>query len=83
MVGDGVDLLSVGVSGGLEGGEETSAVGVGVIVEGVETESQLEFLISTGKSMCAQGWYFGRPFAAAALRALHKKANTPAEAEVV
>jgi len=59
------------------------AVGVGVIVEGVETESQLEFLISTGKSMCAQGWYFGRPVAAAALRALHKKANTPAEAEVV
>lgn len=59
------------------------AVGVGVIVEGVETESQLEFLNSTGKPMYAQGWYFGRPVAAAALRALYKEANTPAEAEVL
>ena len=58
------------------------AVGVGVIVEGVETEAQLDFLNSTGKSMCAQGWYFGRPVAATALRTLYEQANTPAEVEV-
>ncbi|HTJ29622.1 MAG TPA: EAL domain-containing protein [Acidobacteriaceae bacterium] len=34
---------------------------VEVIVEGVETEEQAEYLIRTGKTMQAQGWYFGRP----------------------
>jgi sensor c-di-GMP phosphodiesterase-like protein len=38
-----------------------------VIVEGVETEAQAEYLISTGKFMQAQGWYFGRPVAASEL----------------
>jgi sensor c-di-GMP phosphodiesterase-like protein len=40
---------------------------VEVIVEGVETEAQAEYLISTGKHMQAQGWYFGKPMVAAEL----------------
>jgi sensor c-di-GMP phosphodiesterase-like protein len=37
---------------------------VEVIVEGVETEEQAEYLIATGKVMQAQGWYFGKPVVA-------------------
>ena len=37
---------------------------VEVIVEGVETEEQAEYLIATGKVMQAQGWCFGKPVAA-------------------
>lgn len=56
---------------------------VGVIVEGVETESQLDFLESTGKPMRAQGWYFGRPVAALGLLGIHQKANSPEEAAIL
>jgi sensor c-di-GMP phosphodiesterase-like protein len=59
------------------------SVKVGVIVEGVETESQLAFLESTGKPMCAQGWYFGRPVAAPALIANHKQSKAAVKAGVV
>ena len=59
------------------------SVGVGVIVEGVETESQLNFLESTGKPMCAQGWYFGRPVAAPGLLAIHAEANSPVEVGIL
>lgn len=34
---------------------------VEVIVEGVETEEQAVYLTDTGKTMQAQGWYFGKP----------------------
>jgi len=34
---------------------------VEVIVEGVETEEQAEYLVRTGKVIQAQGWYFGKP----------------------
>jgi sensor c-di-GMP phosphodiesterase-like protein len=40
---------------------------VDVIVEGVETEEQAEYLIATGKAMQAQGWYFGKPVVATEL----------------
>jgi sensor c-di-GMP phosphodiesterase-like protein len=40
---------------------------VGVIVEGVETEEQAAWLTATGKTMQAQGWYFGKPVSAADL----------------
>jgi sensor c-di-GMP phosphodiesterase-like protein len=40
---------------------------VEVIVEGVETEEQAEYLIGTGKMMQAQGWYFGKPMVATEL----------------
>lgn len=40
---------------------------VGVIVEGVETLNQLEYLESTDRPIHAQGWYFGRPMSAADL----------------
>jgi sensor c-di-GMP phosphodiesterase-like protein len=59
------------------------SVGVGVIVEGVETEAQLNFLESTGKSMCAQGWYFGRPVAAPGLLAIYVPSNSPAEVGIL
>jgi sensor c-di-GMP phosphodiesterase-like protein len=55
------------------------SVKVGVIVEGVETESQLNFLESTGKPMRAQGWYFGRPVAAPTLISIHAEANAATE----
>ncbi|HEX4309589.1 MAG TPA: EAL domain-containing protein [Acidobacteriaceae bacterium] len=38
-----------------------------VIVEGVETEAQAEYLIATGKRMQAQGWCFGKPVTASQL----------------
>ena len=59
------------------------SVGVGVIVEGVETEAQLNFLESTGKPMCAQGWYFGRPVAAPRLLAIHEESKTPEEVAIL
>jgi sensor c-di-GMP phosphodiesterase-like protein len=41
---------------------------VEVIVEGVETEEQAEYLIATGRVMQAQGWYFSKPVVATDLR---------------
>jgi sensor c-di-GMP phosphodiesterase-like protein len=41
-----------------------------VIVEGVETESQANYLESTGRPMRAQGWFFGYPVAAGTLAGL-------------
>jgi sensor c-di-GMP phosphodiesterase-like protein len=32
-----------------------------VIVEGVENKAQADYLVSSGKRMMAQGWYFGKP----------------------
>ena len=32
-----------------------------VILEGVETQVQVDYFIATGKPLLAQGWYFGRP----------------------
>jgi sensor c-di-GMP phosphodiesterase-like protein len=44
-----------------------------VIVEGVETEAQVNYLESTGKAMQAQGWYFGRPIPLAELHTLREQ----------
>ena len=49
---------------------------VEVIVEGVETGAQLDFLESTGKPMRAQGWYFSRPVPAHDLHTLHREARS-------
>ena len=46
---------------------------VEVIVEGVETGAQLDFLESTGKPMRAQGWYFSRPVPAHDLHTLQRE----------
>lgn len=46
----------------------TEALGFPVVVEGVETEYQLNFLESTGKPMTVQGFYFGRAVPAATVR---------------
>ena len=40
------------------------SLGLQIIVEGVETESQVEFLRAHGQSMRVQGWRFGRPLPA-------------------
>jgi sensor c-di-GMP phosphodiesterase-like protein len=40
---------------------------VEVIVEGVETQAQADYLVSTGRRMQAQGWYFGKPMNATEL----------------
>lgn len=40
------------------------ALGLGVIVEGVETEEQAEYFRATKQPMRAQGWWFGRPMPA-------------------
>lgn len=46
----------------------TEALGLPVIVEGVETENQLRFLESTGRPMMVQGFFFGRPSPAATVQ---------------
>jgi sensor c-di-GMP phosphodiesterase-like protein len=59
---------------------------VDVIVEGVETKAQLEYLMSTGAAIRAQGWYFSRPMQAAALQTFadqNEAAAKIAEAELV
>jgi sensor c-di-GMP phosphodiesterase-like protein len=52
-----------------------------IIVEGVETESQVQYLDSSGKPMQVQGWFFSKPVNAAELRllipAVNRSAATP------
>ena len=48
-----------------------------VIVEGVETEAQAEYLIATGKRMQAQGWCFSKPVAAAELAKYRQGVESP------
>jgi len=52
---------------------------VEVIVEGVETEEQAQFLISSGKVMQAQGWHFGKPVKATELPKYREQAQYPAK----
>jgi hypothetical protein len=47
--------------------EMASALGVEVVVEGVETELQRDFLAASGVDLHAQGWFFSRALAANAL----------------
>jgi sensor c-di-GMP phosphodiesterase-like protein len=41
---------------------------VSVIVEGIESEIQVEYLRSSGVKLNAQGWYFSKELSVAALR---------------
>jgi sensor c-di-GMP phosphodiesterase-like protein len=43
------------------------SLGLDIIVEGVETEMQANYLRDTGKRLQAQGWYFGKPVTATEL----------------
>ena len=45
------------------------SLGVDVIVEGVETELQRDFLAASGMPLRGQGWYFSRPLTVQDLRA--------------
>ena len=54
------------------------SLNVEVIVEGVETRSQLEYLESTDKAIQAQGWYFGRPMSATDLFAFVESSDVEA-----
>ena len=48
--------------------EMANSLGVQVVVEGVETEIQRDYLAASGMVLSAQGWYFSRPLTAEALR---------------
>ena len=51
-----------------------------VILEGVETREQADYFVATGKALVGQGWYFGRPGPAAAIKnALLSQQATPDE----
>lgn len=47
-------------------------LGLAVVIEGVETEAQRDWLRTVDYPLYAQGWLFGRPMPASALRALLK-----------
>lgn len=51
-----------------------------VIVEGVETNCQVDYLEATGKALRAQGWFFARPLTASALPDCLDRVETPAVA---
>jgi len=55
------------------------SLGAEVIVEGVETGEQANYLIATGISMKAQGWYFGKPVAATDLPKYREQAEIEAQ----
>jgi sensor c-di-GMP phosphodiesterase-like protein len=59
--------------------EMASALGVEVVVEGVETAIQRDYLAGFDKTLRAQGWYFSRPMSAAAIRAFHANNQVPKE----
>ncbi|MFD1197706.1 EAL domain-containing protein [Brucella gallinifaecis] len=44
--------------------------GLGIVVEGVETEAQVNYLQGICTNLSGQGWYFGKPVDAAAVAAL-------------
>ena len=46
-----------------------NALGIEIVVEGVETEAQANYLEATGKRLQVQGWLFGKPLTAEALAA--------------
>lgn len=54
-------------------------IGLPVVVEGVETEEQVEFLLSMGCT-CAQGYYFARPMPAEDFERLLREGRGLAEA---
>jgi sensor c-di-GMP phosphodiesterase-like protein len=53
------------------------ALQLDVIVEGVETETQADYLISTHKQIQAQGWYFGYPVSSGELHNLRRHSEKP------
>ena len=56
--------------------EMASSLGVEVVVEGVETEVQRDYLAASDKTLRAQGWYYSKPLTAEALHLFyaHNKA---------
>ena len=46
-----------------------------VILEGVETQEQVDFFTAFGTPLFAQGWYFGRPMPAEHLKKALMKAE--------
>jgi sensor c-di-GMP phosphodiesterase-like protein len=62
--------------------EMASSLGVEVVVEGVETEAQRDYLAASGKTLRAQGWYFSRPLSAEALYSFHAKNKAVPESVV-
>ncbi len=62
------------------------SLGMEVIVEGVETLGQQDFLQSTGKTMKVQGWYYSRPMLVESLLAFYQQndgVSSPAGNELV
>jgi len=56
--------------------EMANSLGVDVVVEGVETVTQRDYLAGKGTPLQAQGWYFSRPLSVDALR-LYIAQTTP------
>ena len=54
------------------------ALGIEVVAEGVETQEQLQFVISEGCSE-AQGWIFSQPIPSNKVDALIQERNHPQE----
>jgi sensor c-di-GMP phosphodiesterase-like protein len=48
--------------------EMANSLGMEIIVEGVETKTQRDYLASIDKNLQAQGWFFSRPLTAEAFR---------------
>jgi sensor c-di-GMP phosphodiesterase-like protein len=56
------------------------SLGMEVVVEGVETEAQAEYLKASGQRLDVQGWLFGKPMDAAAFTTFCKKSKSAAHA---
>jgi sensor c-di-GMP phosphodiesterase-like protein len=41
---------------------------LGVVLEGVETQEQVDYFVAIGTPPLAQGWYFGKPGSADEIR---------------
>jgi sensor c-di-GMP phosphodiesterase-like protein len=56
--------------------EMANSLGVEVVVEGVETEIQRDYLADKGMTLRGQGWYFSKPLSADALHLFNAETRT-------
>jgi len=63
--------------------EMASSLGLQVIVEGVETKAQRDYLAASDKSLQVQGWYFGRPVKAEEIYSIVAKSESQQPSDVI